>query len=130
MPSTDYVILTVEGLQQLFDGLKRRRYRVLGPTVRDQAIVYDDITSVEDLPRGWADQQEGGRYRLIRRDDDALFGFAVGPHSWKKFLHSPIQRLWTAERRDDGVHIAPEPCSTERLAFIGVRACEIAAIAI
>ncbi|MBO0737515.1 MAG: 4Fe-4S dicluster domain-containing protein, partial [Alphaproteobacteria bacterium] len=44
--------------------------------------------------------------------------------------HSPIQRLWTAERRDDGVHIAPEPCSTERLAFIGVRACEIAAIAI
>src|SRR5262249_19663783 len=48
---------------------------------------YDDIASVADLPRGWTDEQDGGRYRLHRRDDDALFGYAVGPHSWKKFLH-------------------------------------------
>ncbi len=32
-------------------------------TVRDQAIVYDDIASVADLPKGWSDEQSGGRYR-------------------------------------------------------------------
>ena len=128
--AAEHAVLTMDGLQQLLDALKRRFYRVLGPTVRDKAIVYDDIAALADLPRGCTDEQEGGRYRLRRRDDEAVFGFAVGPHSWKKFLHPPIQKLWTAEHGDAGVLLAPEPCSTERLAFVGVRACEIAAIAI
>ena len=73
--------------------------------MRDQAIVYDDIVSLADLPAGWTDEQDGGRYRLARRDDDALFGYAVGPHSWKKFLHPPVLRLWHAERNADGVQV-------------------------
>jgi len=114
----------------MLDTLKQRGYRVVGPTVRDQAIVYDDIASLKSLPAGWTDEQDGGRYRLARRDDDALFGYAVGPHSWKKFLLPPIQRLWQAERTPDGVQVTPEPASTERFAFIGVRSCELHAIAI
>ncbi|MEP0323608.1 MAG: sulfite reductase subunit A, partial [Bauldia litoralis] len=80
-------VLTVAGVEALFAALRDRGYRVVGPTVRDQAIVYDDIATVDDLPRGWTDEQDGGHYRLNRRDDDALFGYVVGPHSWKKFLH-------------------------------------------
>lgn len=121
---------TIEGLQALIDALLRRGYRVVGPTIRDQAIVYDDLASVSDLPRGWSDEQDGGRYRLVRRDDGALFGYAVGPHSWKKFLHAPVQRLWRAERKADGVNVVPDPAAAERFAFIGVRACELHAIAI
>jgi ferredoxin len=123
-------VLTIEGLGQLFAALRRRGYRLLGPTVRDGAIVYDDIASPADLPRAWTDEQEGGHYRLRRRDDDALFGYAVGPHSWKKFLHPPLQRLWQAARTEEGVEIVPEPHPAERLAFVGVRACELHAIAI
>jgi len=123
-------VLTTEGLQALIDALRNHGFRVVGPTVRDEAIVYDDVTSLADLPRGWTDEQDGGRYRLVRRADDALFGHAVGPHSWKKFLHPPVQRLWRAERDGDGVRIEPEPVSTERFALLGVRACELKAIAI
>ena len=130
MPRIRQGVATIEGLEELFKALERRGYRILGPTVRDQAIVYDDIASPADLPIGWTDRQEGGRYRLHRRDDDALFGYAVGPHFWKKFLHRPTQRLWTAERTDSGVDVTPEPRPAERLAFIGVRACELHAIAI
>ena len=91
-------VLTRADLDALIGGLAGRGYRVVGPKLRDQAIVYDDIGGVDDLPAGWTDEQDGGRYRLERRDDDALFGYAVGPHSWKKFLHPPRLRLWRAER--------------------------------
>ena len=76
-------------LQQLFTVLAGNGYRVVGPTLRDGAIVYDDVVSIADLPSGWSDEQDGGLYRLTRRKDEALFGYAVGPHSWKKFLHPP-----------------------------------------
>jgi len=64
--------------------LERRGYRIVGSTIRNQAIVYDDIASPADLLCGWTDEQDGGRYRLVRRNDDALFGYAVGPQSWNK----------------------------------------------
>ncbi len=123
-------VLTTDGLQALLEALARRGYRVVGPTVRDQAIVYDDIASIAALPRGWTDAQDGGRYRMVRRDDAALFGYAVGPHSWKQFLHPPVLRLWRAEREGNDVRVVPEPPSTERFAFIGVRSCDLHAIAI
>ncbi len=119
-------LLEVEGIEALLAALRSRGHRLLGPTVRDQAIVYDDIDAVADLPRGWTDEQEAGHYRLARRDDEALFGYAVGPQSWKRFLHPPIERLWQARRDGDGVEVTTEPVPEETLAFIGVRACEIA----
>ena len=122
--------VTAKGLQALIDALRQRGYRVLGPTIRDDAIVYDDIAALGDLPRGWTDEQDGGRYRLARRNDGAFFGYAVGPHSWKKYLHPPVQRLWRSERDGDNVRVLPEPAPEERFAFIGVRACELHAIAI
>ena len=61
----------------------------MGPTIDQEAIVYDEIASVDDLPKGWTDAQEPGKYRLARRDDEALFGYVVGPHSWKRYLFPP-----------------------------------------
>ena len=106
-------IITVEGLQALLRAIRAGGYRAIGPTVQNQAIVYDDIESVDDLPRGWTDEQDGGRYRLTRRDDDALFGYSVGPQSWKKFLHAPKLRLWTAERDGENASVTPE-CAADR----------------
>jgi ferredoxin len=123
-------ISAADGLQALVDLLRGRGYRVVGPTLRDQAIVYDEIGGVADLPRGWGDEQDGGHYRLVKRGDEALFGYAVGPHSWKQFLHPPVQPLWRAERQGERVRIVAEPAAEERLAFIGVRSCELHAIAI
>jgi ferredoxin len=130
MDNNQPAILTVQGLEALLRGLRRRGYRVVGPTVRDRTIVYDDIDSVADLPRGWTDEQDGGHYRLTERKDDMLFGYAVGPHSWKRFLHPPVQPLWQATRHGDETTVTAEPISQERFAFIGVRSCELHAIAI
>lgn len=110
--------------------LAKAGYRVVGPTVRDGAIVYGEIQAVEDLPVGWTERQEAGRYRLERRPDEALFGYVVGPHSWKKYLYPAHERLWTASRTEGAFEVtATEPDPTP-LAFLGMRACEIAAVGI
>jgi ferredoxin len=123
-------VISRDALQEMIGLLAAGNYQVLGPTVRDGAIVYDELAQLRDLPAGWTEHQEAGRYRLERRDDDALFGFAVGPHSWKQFLHPPIETLWTAHKGDDGFSVAAGSPETPRFAFIGVRACELHAIAI
>ncbi len=126
----DTAILTTDGLDSLISALAGRDYHVVGPTMRDQAIIYDDVAGVADLPAGWTDDQEGGHYRLDRRDDEALFGYTVGPHSWKRFLHPSRLTLWSAERDADGITVKSEPEAIRPFAFIGVRACEIQAIAV
>lgn len=123
-------IIARENLDALFLALRARDFQVLGPTVRDGAIVYDELASTADLPVGWTDTQEGGTYRLTRRNDSALFGYVVGPRSWKHFLHPPMLRLWQARREGRGFQVCPESLETPRLAFIGVRSCELHAIAI
>jgi sulfhydrogenase subunit beta (sulfur reductase) len=128
--TSETVVIGVDALDQLLDGLRLRGYRVLGPTVRDGAIVYDDLLgAATELPIGWTDRQDGGTYRLERRDDDARFGYAVGPHSWKRYLFPPVVRLWRA-RLNGGMPEIAQDVPDEQLAFIGVRACELHAIEI
>jgi sulfhydrogenase subunit beta (sulfur reductase) len=123
-------VLERDQLQWLLHALVNRGYRVLGPTVRDGAIVYDDIASFTDGPVGWTDEQDGGTYRLKKRGDKALFGYAHGPTSPKKFLHPSVVRLWRAEIGGNGFRIEEGAEEASKLAFIGVRACELHAIAV
>ncbi len=115
----------------MLEAVSRKGYEIIGPTVRDGAIVYDKLESVKDLPTGWTDEQEPGRYRLKRRDDEALFGYAVGPQSWKKYLHPADVRLWSADRQGGTFRILNNETQPKHpQAFLGVRACELAAIAV
>ncbi len=117
-----------------FDALIRalvdRGYQVVGPTVRDDAIVYEPISSTADLPIGIGDTQDGGTYRLTQRDDDALFGYNLGPHSWKKYLFPPKLELWQAKRENGSVKFVSSQSEPRRYAFLGIRACELAAISV
>jgi ferredoxin len=126
----DNVVLERQHLQQLLSVLTKRGYRIVGPTVRDRAIILDELGSVADLPAGWTDEQDGGTYRLKKRADEALFGYVVGPHSWKKFLLQPQTRLWQARRVGSAFEVLPGSEETPRFAFIGARSCDLHAIAI
>ena len=122
----DYV-LNRGGFDQLLAAIRRRGFRLVGPVIADGAICYGDIESSADLPVGWTDEQDGGTYRLKRRDDDALFGYNVGPQSPKKYLFPATATLW----RSNTAQGEPDGSPDERpYAFIGVRACELRAIAI
>ncbi len=133
MPSRDESVqqetLVVEpaAVGVLLEALRVQGYRLLGPTLRDGAIVLDEIESASELPTGWTDRQEPGLYRVERRDDAALFGYNLGPRSWKQWLFPPDLRLFAARRADRGFAVDPPDPSPPALAFIGVRPCELAA---
>jgi len=126
----NHLVIQAADLDRLLEALTQRGYELIGPTVKEGAIVYDRIASSADLPAGWTDEQEAGSYRLRPRADRALFGYAVGPHSWKKFLLPPEHRVWSAVRQGDGFSFESAPNPARQFAFIGVRACELRAIAI
>jgi sulfhydrogenase subunit beta (sulfur reductase) len=124
-------VVAVDELGSLIAALRADGYRVVGPTVRDGAIVHGELRDLDDLPRGWGDEQGPGTYRLVQRADEALFGYAVAASSPKRELFPPRQRLWTATSDGDATfHVTEEVHEPARIAFLGVRACELAAIAI
>jgi ferredoxin len=129
--SADRHLIDAGALDALLEALRRRGFLPIGPTVRQGAITYDEIDSAADLPAGLTDEQEGGTYRLAERGDGALFGYNVGPNSWKSHLFPPTLRLWKARRSDGGaLQVEEEPTERPPYAFIGVRSCDIAAIAV
>ena len=123
-------ILLAEDLDLLIQAIRGSGYQLFGPTLIDRAIVYDEIQTSENLPRGWTDEQEKGTYRLKPRGDDAYFGYVVGPHSWKKYLQLPRRLVWRAQKADNSLRIEAAEEDVAPMAFIGVRSCELHAIGI
>ncbi len=126
----DALVLEAVHFQALLDALALAGYRPVGPTLKDGHFVYDEISAVADLPVGLTDRQEGGAFRLMERPDKALFGYGVGQHSFKKFLFPPRQLLWEARRQGQGFEIVPTAAEVPAYAFIGIHACDLAALAV
>ncbi len=128
---TQQVILEAPDLARLLTLLQTQGYRVLGPTVRDGAVVLDQLASLSQLPAGYIDQQDSGRYRLLRGELPTFFSHGPGPQAWKKFLFPPRQQLFVAKRRDGGFAVtAQSEIAPARQAFLGVRACDLQALTI
>jgi sulfhydrogenase subunit beta (sulfur reductase) len=124
------VLLSKARFGALLGALRDDGYTLVGPTVRDGAIVYDHLEGLASLPAGVGDEQSPGRYRLRQRDDQALFGHVVGPHSYKRELFVPSLRLFRIRRSASGLAVEADPPAPPKLALIGARACELAAIAV
>jgi sulfhydrogenase subunit beta (sulfur reductase) len=123
-------VLLVPGLQSLIDLLREDGWTVVGPTVRDGVVVHAEIASVDQLPRGVGDLQDGGSYRLRQRGDEAMFGYVGGPQGWKSLLFPAREVLWSGRRVAAEVEIEPGVVDAARLALLGVRSCDLHAIGI
>jgi sulfhydrogenase subunit beta (sulfur reductase) len=121
-------LLEAPQLQQLIEALQRQGYVVLGPTLRQGDLVYADVRGAADLPVGWRDEEEAGSFRLIKGENQGFFGCRVGQHSWKQFLFPPDLLLWQAQREKGSWRLEVPPMSGAPYAFLGVRACDLAAL--
>ena len=128
-PGASSRVVEAQEISALLDVILESGYRVLGPTVKGGAIVYDEIASASRLPAGVGQEQTNGRYRIRKRSDGALFGYTVGPHAWKKFLFPASLRLFGATRVKKTLHVESGAADPRPDAFLGVRPCDVAAIA-
>lgn len=130
LPVGAKVVIDETGLNALIALLHKIGYQTIGPKVRDGAVVYEEISSIKDLPEGWTDEQEPGKYRLVKGKQGSFFEYVVGPTSWKKYLFPPNHKMWSAERKNGSFKIHEAEIDAPSYAFIGVRSCELNAIKI
>ena len=127
----DIRVLDVAGLGSLVDTLRSQGYTVIAPTVRDGAIVNAPITSIDQLPRGWGDEQDAGTYRLRERHDDAFFAFAAGAQSMKPVFFPADELLWKGRRDQEAFTVDNREVEPgDKVALLGVRGCDLRAIEI
>jgi ferredoxin len=118
------------GLQQLLDALIGDGRTVIGPTVRDGAIVLGELRTVDDLPQGWRDEQSPGRYRLVDTGSPLRFAHAAPAQAWRRYLQPPRALLWRSETTDGVPRITESDEAPSKYAFLGVRSCDLAALSV
>ncbi|WKE64209.1 4Fe-4S dicluster domain-containing protein [Gallaecimonas kandeliae] len=119
-----------ERLAALFEALKTAGFEVIGPKVKDGAIVLAPLEGPEELPSGWQEKAEAGSYRLEKTASQRCFAWNTGPQGLKPFLFKPEEVLWRAHKTADGIVFRQEQPQQSPKAFIGVRGCDLAALAI
>jgi ferredoxin len=118
-----------EGLVRLVERLLAQGRRVIAPVSRDGAVIYDEIRTARDIARGVEVEIGPGHYRM-ERHGEAWFDHVIGPTPWKRFLHPPRETLNTTRRSGRDLVIEAARMPEERLAFLGVRPCDLAAIGV
>ena len=117
-------------LHSLFEALHRQGYKIIGPTVRDGTIVFDTVSAPSELTRSVIDLQQSGRYTLVEDKSNRYFSWNTGPQALKPLLFKPRQTLWTCSDNDGQLQFKPATQDVEPIAVIGVRACDLAALAL
>jgi sulfhydrogenase subunit beta (sulfur reductase) len=117
-------------LDELIAMLWRDGYRVLGPVERDGAVAFDEVRAAAEMPIGRREEQSPGRYRIGSGRPDEVFGVVNGPGSLKPSFFAPEETLLEIRRERRGFRASEVELTAQRLAFIGVRACDLAALAI
>lgn len=126
---TDTRTLNEAQLNQILQQLEHDGHRIIGPRLDSGSIVFDDIHSLDDCPRGIVDEQAPAHYRAKQTTGREYFGYVVGPQSAKRFLFPPEVRIWKATRDGNWCEIDgygdPRP-----IVLFGLRSCDVHAIAI
>ena len=127
------VALSKGTLEDILINLRNQGYEAIGPMIKDGAVVYSPLSSMQDLPQGYTSQQDAGYYRLVHTGDEDYFSLTPGPHTWKQFFFPPrseVTQLRRDPQRPNRWLVETRQTRPPAYAFIGVRPCELAAIQI
>jgi len=116
-----------ERLDDLIAVLRSRGYQVLAPVLRDGVIRLGEVKAAAELAAGWRDEQGKGSYRLRQQEGGPVFASNVGPDSPRTFLHPPMEVVFRARKTETGLVFEQSPVPVVPLAFLGLRACDVAA---
>lgn len=118
-------LLARQEFDALIQALKAQGHRVLGPKYMTGSIVWGEVESADDFPRGLRSHQEPGHYRIEEKGDDRLFDFVNGMESLKRLLFDPEETLWTV-KADGEVRFNDTFSEVRMTAVVGPRSCDLA----
>lgn len=125
----DFSFLAVDKFQSLLDAVNASGYQCIGPRLQDGTICYGPVANVSQLPKGVTQTQLPGRYTIHESDTETYFAWANGPQAFKPHTFAARETLWTSQRGDNGkLEFQQNMSEPVNMAFIGVRACDIAAL--
>jgi ferredoxin len=124
-----YYFLTAGGLEQLITVLQDNGYQSVAPIEQDGAVHWSEIGSAAELPRGRREEQLPGSFRLSEADV-AYFGINHGHQSLKSLAFKAKQSLVRFTKDEGGIRFEASRPQAEKIAVIGVRACDVAALQI
>ena len=124
------IVIEKEAFNAILARLKENGYETIGPRVKNETLIYSSIDQLNDLPRGYVTEQDAGHFRLTHTGHSRYFDAIPGAQSWKQFLFPPKTELFTLRKANNHWETITPETKTPTYAFIGVRACELAAIQI
>jgi sulfhydrogenase subunit beta (sulfur reductase) len=125
----EHLSMPKAALEDLIGLLWREGFKVLGPVAHDGGVAYDEVRTVGDMPVGMRESQQPGRYRLVSGVAGEIFGVVNGAGSLKPFFFAPEETLLNVRREGRSLRVTEATPSAPRLAFVGVRSCDLAALA-
>lgn len=117
-----------EDLKTIFEALAQR-YRTIGPKLVHGTVVMAE-SSFEDIPAGYEDRQGPGSYRLEKKETEEIFSFSPGADSFKKYLCPSSVTSFSFQKSAKGFVVDVPEREGMPLAFIGSRACDLAALSL
>jgi len=124
------LLMPKAAIEDLIGLLWREGFKVLGPVACEGGVAFGEVHSVSDMPVGKREAQGPGRYRLGAGVAGEIFGVVNGAGSLKPFFFAPEETLVELRREPGGLQVNEVKPDAPRLAFLGVRACDLAAIAV
>jgi ferredoxin len=124
------ILIQKPDLNIILTRLKEAGYQTIGPRVKNETLVYESIETLDELPQGYDTEQAPGEFRLKEGGHSYYFDFIPGAHSWKQYLFPPRVELFKLQKNGKTWQMLEGQIETPKYAFIGVRACELAAIQI
>ena len=113
----------VSELRQLFQEIKARGYKIVGPRLLDGVIRLAELHNFEDIPYGVGDVQKPGYYRV--KADGGRFRSPMD--SPKRILYPPELLLFKVK---NGIEVEYPSYEFPKTAFFGIKPCDLAAIMI
>ncbi len=123
--------LFLDRIDALPEALERRGYRCLAAQDDRGALALRDLAPGTPLPRGLLNEQAAGQVRPGRDPQNRYFAWAGIVQAIKPLVFAPHESLWRVQRDAGGaLRFEAMPTDPPKLAVIGVRACDLAALAL
>jgi len=124
------IVIEKVALNAILSRLREKGYETIGPRIKNDTLIYAPIEGMDDLPHGYITEQDAAHFRLTYTGHSRYFDAIPGAQSWKQFLFPPKTEIFALRKANNHWEASTPETKTPTYAFIGVRACELAAIQI